>query len=93
MYHSFPATHSRRPSPRGQVSSRRGTVKLTEGTVSGDDIRFTVVRTGNGEEFQVQFSGKVQGDSMKLQMEYKGHPAIALSAKRATTQGSQGTTK
>ena len=57
-------------------------MKLTEGTISGDDIRFTVVRTGNGDEFQVQFSGKVQGDSMKLQMEYKDHPAIALSAKR-----------
>lgn len=77
----------------GQISSRRGTVKLTDGTVSGDNIQFTVVRTGNGDEFHIQFSGKLQGDSMKLQMEYKDHPAIALTAKRALTQDSQGTPK
>jgi len=77
----------------GEISSRRGKVKLTEGAISGDDIRFTVVRTGNGDEFRIQFSGKVQGDSMKLRMEYKDHPAIALTAKRASTQVSQGAAK
>jgi len=77
----------------GEISSRRGKVKLTEGTISGDDIQFVVVRTGNGDEFRVQFSGKVQGDAMKLRMEYKDHPAIALTAKRASTQVSQGAAK
>lgn len=77
----------------GEISSRRGKVKLTEGTLSGNDIQFVVVRTGNGDEFRVQFSGKVQGDVMKLRMEYKDHPAIALTAKRASTQVSQGAAK
>lgn len=78
----------------GQISSRRGTVKFSEGTISGQDIRFVVVRTGNGDEFQIEFSGKVAGDSMKLRMAYKDHPPIALTAKRAaTSQNPQGATR
>ncbi len=77
----------------GEISSRRGKVKLTEGAISGNDIRFLVVRIGNGDEFRIQFSGKVQGDTMKLRMEYKDHPPVALTAKRASTQVSQGTAK
>jgi hypothetical protein len=50
----------------GTLSSRMGESKLQDGTVKGDDVAFTVVRTFNGNEFTQKYTGKITGNTMKL---------------------------
>jgi hypothetical protein len=69
----------------GKISSRRGTVEITSGTINGNSIVFTVVRRGNGDELHVQFSGTVEGGIMKLAMQYRDHEAVEMTATRGET--------
>ncbi|MGH9627506.1 MAG: hypothetical protein ACRD7E_03970, partial [Bryobacteraceae bacterium] len=66
----------------GKISSKRGTVELADGSVSGKDIIFTVVRRGNGDELKVDFSGTIEDETMKLKMEYRDHDPVELTARR-----------
>ena len=50
----------------GTVSSPMGESKISEGTVKGDEISFAVVRNRDGEEFKMNYKGKVSGDEIKL---------------------------
>ena len=50
----------------GTVSSRMGESTISEGTVSGDEIAFVVVRKREDNEFKMNYKGKVSGDEMKL---------------------------
>lgn len=80
----------------GKITSRRGSVDLEGGSLTGNAIQFTVRRAGNGEDLQIQFQGKVGGETMKLQMQYRDHPAIRLVATRGASgpaQTAKGTSK
>ena len=68
----------------GKITSKRGTAAIDEGTVRGSDIQFTVIRRGNGDEIRVDFTGKVQGDTMTLRMKYRDREPVEISAKRAS---------
>jgi hypothetical protein len=66
----------------GTISSKRGKVEISEGSASGGRIAFTVVRRGNGDELHVEFAGTVEGDTMKLKMQYRDHGPVELTARR-----------
>lgn len=44
-----------------------GATPIHDGKVSGQDISFNVVRTLNDAETRVQWTGKLEGDELKLQ--------------------------
>jgi hypothetical protein len=67
---------------RGKISSRRGTVEISDGSVSGESIAFRVMRRGNGDELEVSFTGTVEADTMKLAMQYRGHDPVPIVARR-----------
>lgn len=66
----------------GKISSRRGAAPIEDGRIEGGEISFTVVRRGNGDELAVTFRGTVQGNSMKLKMQYRDHEPVAIAATR-----------
>jgi hypothetical protein len=68
----------------GKITSKRGTVAIDDGNVNGDQISFTVIRKGNGDELKVDFTGEVKGDTMKLKMQYRDHGPVEIVAKRAS---------
>jgi hypothetical protein len=66
----------------GKIMSKRGTVAIDEGSVNSNVVSFTVIRKGNGDELRVEFTGKVEGNTMKLKMQYRDHDAVELIAQR-----------
>ena len=66
----------------GKLVSRRGTAEISNGVVNGNNISFTVVRAGNGDELKIEFQGTVEGDTMKLRMQYRDHDPIELTGRR-----------
>ena len=51
--------------------------------MDGDNVTFAVVREFNGNEFRINYKGKVTGDEMKLTGEVVGRDrAFEMTAKR-----------
>ena len=50
----------------GTTSGRGGDTPISDGTAKGDDLAFTVVRNFNGNEFKINYKGKLEGDNLKL---------------------------
>ena len=59
-----------------------GSVKIAEGRVRGDEISFTLIRQGSSDLITVMYTGKVDGDTMKLKMQYRDRERIEINAKR-----------
>ena len=66
----------------GTVSSPRGSVPITKGTISGRDLSFVVTRRANYDEIDVTFTGTLEGDVMKLRMQVAGRDAVSMTARR-----------
>jgi hypothetical protein len=66
----------------GTLAGDRGKAQIEEGTVSGDQVSFTLLRRGNNDEIKVTYQGKVEGGTMKLKMQYGHRPPVEVSAKR-----------
>ena len=49
-----------------------GEAPISEGKVDGDNVSFAVVREFNGNQFRINYKGKVAGDEMKLSGEVVG---------------------
>src|SRR5664280_1662610 len=49
-----------------------GEAPISEGKVDGDNVSFAVVRERDGNQFRVNYKGKVSGDEMKLSGEVVG---------------------
>ena len=71
----------------GTVSSPRGSVPITRGSISGRDLTFTVTRRANYDEIDVTFAGTVDGDVMTLRMQVAGREAISMTARREVRSG------
>jgi hypothetical protein len=57
---------------------------ISEGKVDGDNVSFAVVREFNGNQFRINYKGKVSGDEMKLTGEMAGMDrTFEMTAKRA----------
>lgn len=67
---------------RGKIHSRRGAVDIADGSISGENLSFRVIRRGNGDELEVRFAGRIAADTMTLTMEYRDHDSIQIRAQR-----------
>ena len=56
----------------GSVSGRNGETPISDGSVKGDSVTFSVVRTFNGQERKATYTGKVTGGEMKLKYQQQG---------------------
>jgi hypothetical protein len=68
----------------GTLSSDRGKAQIETGKLTGDEISFSLLRRGNGDEIIVNFSGKVEGATMKLKMQYGQRQPIDIVARRVS---------
>jgi hypothetical protein len=68
----------------GKVVSAMGETEIKEGTISGEDIAFSVVRNFNGNEFTLKYKGKVAKDEIKLNVSF-GDRDFDIVAKRQTS--------
>lgn len=66
----------------GTVSGRGGETAISDGKVDGDNISFTVVRNFNGNEMKQKYTGKLEGDSLKLKFQMRERE-MEITAKRA----------
>jgi hypothetical protein len=67
----------------GTISSPRGSVPVSEITLSGDDIAFAVVRVGFGDNIRIVYTGKVKGDTMKLKMKAGSREPLDVAVRRS----------
>ncbi|MFN0167297.1 MAG: hypothetical protein ACKV22_12780 [Bryobacteraceae bacterium] len=65
----------------GTVSGQRGESQITDGKVEGDSISFAVVRNFNGNEFKMNYKGKVAGDEIQMTAG-GGQRSFEMTAKR-----------
>lgn len=68
----------------GTVAGRNGDSPIENGTISGDDIAFTVTRKFNDREMKTNYKGKVSGDSIQLKYQMRDND-MALTLKRAAS--------
>ena len=68
----------------GTVSGRQGDNPISDGTIKGDDVSFTVIANFNGNQVKSLYKGKVSGDELKLTRTREGgdQPPQEFTAKR-----------
>src|SRR5437660_226413 len=49
----------------GTITRNEQSTEIKEGTIKGQDLSFVVVREFNGQEFKINYKGKLDGDSIK----------------------------
>jgi hypothetical protein len=64
----------------GEVVSQMGESEIKDGSVKGDDVSFSVVRSFNGN-VTMKYSGKVSADSIKMQISF-GDRTLDMVAKK-----------
>jgi opacity protein-like surface antigen len=71
----------------GTVSGMAGDAEIKDGTVKGDDIAFSVVRSFQGQEMKFLYKGKVSGNEIKFTSTRDGGdaPPREFTAKRVTS--------
>ena len=67
----------------GTWSSDRGLALIENGKISGDEIRFDLVRKSNYDEIAVHFKGRIEGETMKLTMQFGQRKPIEITARKA----------
>ena len=65
----------------GKVVSQMGESEIKDGSVKGDDVSFSVVRSFNGNEVTMKYTGKVSADSIKMQVSF-GDRTLDMVAKK-----------
>jgi len=68
----------------GTIEGSLGSAKIEEGQVRGDDISFTLIRQGSSDLITVTYTGKIEGGTMKLKMQYRDREPIEITAKRVS---------
>jgi len=54
----------------GTISGRRGETPISDATLKGDEISFSVVREFGENKFTNKYTGKITGDTIKGKMEF-----------------------
>ena len=67
----------------GTWSSDRGLALIENGKISGNDIQFDLVRKSNYDEIAVHFKGRIEGETMKLTMQFGRRKPIEITARKA----------
>jgi hypothetical protein len=68
----------------GVLASDRGKAQIEAGKVSGDEVSFSLLRLGNGDEITVKFWGRVEGATMNLKMQYGSRQPVDIAARRTS---------
>jgi hypothetical protein len=69
----------------GTVTGQMGEAPISEGKLDGDNISFAVVRDFNGQQFKITYSGKVNGNEMKLTLHFPGRDeGFDMTAKKTS---------
>jgi hypothetical protein len=63
----------------GKIASKRGSAPISSGRMNGNEIWFTVLRRGNGDELPVEFNGTIDEDTIKLRMQYRDHDPVEIT--------------
>jgi hypothetical protein len=71
----------------GAISSPRGKVAITDGTVNGREVSFTVTRKSNYDLIDVAFNGSIEGDVMRLTMKVGSREPVVVTARRQGARG------
>jgi len=74
----------------GDLENPRGTTAITDGKVKDGVVSFTVVREFNDNKMEFKYTGKVEGDSLKLKVEFEREgekQSRDVEAKRVTEKG------
>jgi hypothetical protein len=66
----------------GTAAGPQGSVAITEGKVSGDDVAFVENMTYQGMDIRIEYSGKISGDELKLTRKVGEFATEELVAKR-----------
>ena len=71
----------------GTTSGMQGgaDVEIKDGTVKGDDIAFTVVRSFQGQEVKILYKGKASAGEIKFTSQREGGEPREFTAKRVTS--------
>ena len=71
----------------GTTSGPNGDMPITDGTVKGEDVAFTVVANFNGNEVKMQYKGKVSAEGIKFTRTREGsdRPPAEFVATKAKT--------
>ena len=67
----------------GTATNQRGSVEIQEGKVSGDEVSFVEMLDFEGQEIRIEYTGKVDGDEMKLVRQVGEFATEHIVAKRA----------
>jgi len=71
----------------GTTSGMNGDMPITDGTVKGEDVAFTVVANFNGNEMKMSYKGKITAEGIKFTRTREGSdrpPAEFLATKAKT---------
>jgi hypothetical protein len=66
----------------GKVSSERGTALIDTGAVNQNQISFSLLRKGNGDEIRVEYTGRIEDGVLKLTMRYGKREPVAIVGRR-----------
>ncbi|HKF46545.1 MAG TPA: hypothetical protein VKB38_04255 [Terracidiphilus sp.] len=67
----------------GTITTPRGDSDITDGKIDGDNVSFTQKVSFNGNDFTINYAGKVNGDTIKFTRTMGDRPAIEFTATRA----------
>jgi hypothetical protein len=65
-----------------QTSPMEGPASPLEGTVTGNDVKYTITFDMGGQQGKITFTGKVEGDTMKGSFDFAGMGETAFTAKK-----------
>ncbi len=68
----------------GTVSSERGTARVSAGKIVDGAIAFDLIRNSNNDEITVHFKGTIEGDTMKLTMQYGKRDPVSVTARKGS---------
>ena len=79
---------------RGSAATDFGQLDVSEGWITGEDMSFTLYLNFNGQQIQVNFAGKVKGDTVQGNVDVPGagiQPFPFTAVKASGTEVAPGT--
>src|ERR1044071_4663288 len=67
----------------GTLSSDRGGVRIAAGKLDGSEIRFAVGRKDERDDITIHFRGRIEGEAMKLTMQFGRRNPIEITGRKA----------
>ena len=68
----------------GTLSSDRGTARIEHGSLRGNEIAFDLIRSSNNDQITVHFKGRIEGDTMKLTLQFGTRDPIPVLGRKGS---------